>query len=265
MNSFRSPGKVLRRLTLTPLARRELRSWPRFMINYALGLVGEQPYIFRSGARVQVGRGVDHATIVEIFFRRDYGTIPAGSVVLDIGASIGAFTVYAATSAPDVRVYAYEPLPEFARLLHENVRINGLSGAVTCVTAAVAGTATPRDLVCGGHTILFPTLYADGADRTATTVRVPCTTLADILQVHQLARVHVVKMDCEGAEYEILYNTPASCLEKLSEIRMEYHNLDGQTQNIGAMTHFLQDHRYDVTLAAPTTPTSGNLWARRHD
>ena len=32
-------------------------------------------------------------------------------------------------------------------------------------------------------------------------------------------------MDCEGAEYEILYGTPSPLLRRISQIRMEYHNL----------------------------------------
>src|SRR5262245_12868978 len=109
----RSPAQILRRLRATPMVARSLENWPTFMWHYALGLVPTSPYRFRNGARLRIGRGVDHVPILEIFVREEYGGIADGSVVLDLGANLGAFAVYAATTARGIRVYAYEPSPDF--------------------------------------------------------------------------------------------------------------------------------------------------------
>jgi len=109
--SVRSPRKVVRRLRILPLARREVRSWPRFMAGYALGVVPRRPYAFRNGVRLRIGRGVDHVPIIETFLRRDYGAVRAGATVLDLGSSTGVFAVYAAATAPGARIVAYEPCP----------------------------------------------------------------------------------------------------------------------------------------------------------
>src|SRR5262245_3242896 len=118
---FRAPSKVARRLRLTPLAARKVKTWPRFMFNYALGIVPGAPYSFRNRARLQIGRGVDHVPIIEIFLREEYGAVTHDAVVVDVGANIGAYSVYAAMSARGVKVYAYEPMPAFYRLLQENI------------------------------------------------------------------------------------------------------------------------------------------------
>jgi FkbM family methyltransferase len=235
------------------------------MFNYSLGLVPDVPYAFRSGGRVRIGRGVDHVPLIEIFLREEYGRLPDGATVLDLGANIGAFSVYAATTARDLRILAYEPMPEFFQLLQENVRLNDVARQVTCFNLAVAGRPGPRTFVVEGAGVLFPTLVlppGPGVERTAT---VACTTLAEICDANGLRRVDVLKMDCEGAEYEILYETPASCFERLKEIRMEYHDAGAPPRDLGSLTAFLRGRGYEVVLSRATGPANGTLWVRRRD
>lgn len=264
VKSFRSPAKVARRLKLTPLAARRIASWPRFMYSYTLGLVPSTPYAFRNRARLKIGRGVDHVPIIEIFLREEYGAVADGAVILDLGANIGVFSIYAATTARDVTIYAYEPMPDFFRLMEENVCLNGIEAAVKCFNSAVAGDANDRELYVEGTEFFFPTLLQPDDPRATRTVRVPCTTLVEILDSNNLPRVDLVKMDCEGAEYEILYNTPLSYFDRIGEIRMEYHNLDRGRSNVDALAAFLMERGYDIVRSRPTSPTNGNLWARKH-
>jgi len=107
--SVRSPGKLARRLRLLPLVARDVENWPAFMYHYALGFVPTRAYEFRNGARLKIGRGVDHVPIIEIFLRRDYGTPPDDAVIVDLGANIGVFSIYATATARNARVYAYPP------------------------------------------------------------------------------------------------------------------------------------------------------------
>jgi FkbM family methyltransferase len=264
VKSFRSPSKVARRLKLTPLVARKLASWPRFMYNYALGFVPNAPYSFRNHAQLKVGRGVDHVPIIEIFLREDYGVVADGAVVLDLGANIGVFSVYAATTARGVRIYAYEPMADFYQLLQENIRLNQLGGVVKCFNCAVGSDTGARELFVDGTNFFFPTLVAPNGGGATHKVHVPCTTLAEILDANRLQRVDLVKMDCEGAEYEILYSTPARYFDQIEEIRLEYHNLDSDQRNVGAMAEFLRSRNYEITLTKAMTQTNGNLWARKH-
>ena len=89
------------------------------------------------------------------------------SVVVDLGASIGTFAIYAATSAPNVRVYAYEPMPDFFRLMQANISLNGLDASVTCFNMAVAGDGADRELFVAGAGLAFSNArvaVADDAD-----------------------------------------------------------------------------------------------------
>jgi FkbM family methyltransferase len=259
--SFRTPKKVLRRLRYLPVAMRTVRNWPRFMWNYALGFRHDGEYRFRNGGRLRIGRAIDHVPVLEIFFEKDYGVMPDGSVIIDLGANIGVFSVYASSSARGVTVYAYEPFPGYFATLQVNAALNADRGTVHCFNMAVAGAQGRRSLFTEGEALYFPTLVEpDGA--TGSLV-VPCTTLARILDDHGLQRVDMLKLDCEGAEYEILYNTPGSYFDRIREIRMEYHNLPEPRANVQELRSFLAERGYDVWHMKENGPANGCLWARK--
>jgi FkbM family methyltransferase len=264
--SFRSPAKVARRLKLLPEVARHVKNWPSFMWHYALGLVPEKPYRFRNGARLKIGRGVDHVPVIEIFFREDYGAMPSDAVIVDLGASVGVFSVYAAATSRNSRIYAYEPMPDSYRLAQENVRINGQEQAIRCFNHAVGGEAGARDLYVAGTDFFFPTLLGPddtGGNAQAEHISVHCTTLAEIIEANGLDRIDMLKMDIEGAEYEFLYGAPARCFERIGEIRMEYHDLDGERRNVDSLKRFLEERGFQVTHEQAVSATNGNLWARR--
>jgi len=261
--SFRSPAKVMRRLTMAPSAAREVKNWGSFIYHYALGLVPQGTYNFRNGAHLKIGQGIDHAPIIEVFLRREYGPIADGAVIVDLGASIGTFSVYAGTIARKTTIYAYEPLPGFFDLLQENLRLNRLDGTVRSINAAVAGAPGERDLVVTGGKFYFPTLLRREGEAGTRSIRVPCTTLPDIIDAHGLTRIDLLKMDCEGSEYEILYAVSDSYLRRIAEIRLEYHNLDADQCNRQGMAAFLRAKDYEICLTKENTPTNGILWARR--
>jgi FkbM family methyltransferase len=261
--NFRSPRKMARRLKYLPLAIRKIRNWPAFMYHYALGLKPKGAYLFRNGAQLIISRGVDHVPIIEIFLNEDYGAIPDDAVVIDLGANIGVFTIYATTTARSVRVYAYEPSPDFCAVLKENVHLNQRNESVRCFNHAVASEVGDRYLDVRGGKFFFPTLISTTNNERQEHVLVRCTTLAQIMESNHLEHVDLLKMDCEGAEYEILYPTPLSCLKRISKIRMEYHNLDSGEHHVGGLKRFFAQNGFAVTHQHSTSKTNGTLWVER--
>jgi hypothetical protein len=80
----------------------------------------------------------DIVTVYLIFCRRDYGLIMKGSTVVDIGANIGLYSVYAAMNGA-AAVYAYEPCTESYGLLEKNISENGFNEIIKPVNAVVMG------------------------------------------------------------------------------------------------------------------------------
>lgn len=264
--SFRSPANVIRRLRYLPLAARKIRNWPAFIYHYALGLTPTRPYRFRNGALLQIGRAIDHVPIIEIFLQEEYGFVPNDSIILDLGANIGAFSIYATSTARKVQVYAYEPFPKFSALLRENVRLNQQTDAIRCFDTAVAGESGTRSLRLAEKGFFFPTLLSlETSDGARNQTEVPCLTLPQIIDGHDLPRVDLLKMDCEGAEYEILYATPASYLKKIRELRMEYHHLNSPEHQLESLERFLAGHGFTVTQRNSSSATNGTVWFQQRE
>lgn len=167
--------------------------------------------------------GVAKIVLREIEKSYDLDSIPfeAGDTVIDIGAQVGVVSCYLAKKHPDIKVLAYEPVPEnYARLVR-NLKANGIEN-VTAINSAVTGDG--RDLTLIGH------LDKNSGGISAFTSNghgeakyiVPSVTLADVFRVYNLSRVKLLKIDCEGAEYEILRHFGP--LDKIDYVRGEFHS-----------------------------------------
>ena len=231
---------------------------------YKYGFVHEEPLVFdtRSGVHVEVPLRLLH-TFKEIFMDECYlagleNEIPANATVIDIGANAGYFSLFAAASSPGAKVYAFEPVPVNYAQLKRHCDLNKPK-TLHCFQQAVAGhcgeitlTFDPLDSFTTSATIL------DSPKATDRSFAVPCVTLQDLMDLHNIRRCDLLKMDCEGAEYEIFYNCPPDVLKRIDQIAMEVHGGREKNQNIDALESFLIGQGF-ATRRRPV----GMLWAWR--
>lgn len=162
-------------------------------------------------------------TLLDRVYERLGFAIEPDWTVLDIGAGIGDFTILAARSAPRGHVYAFEPFPESFALLRQNVDRNLVSNTQLFPTAV---TGRPRTLTLDtsrGEPLMVASVDASASDA-GDGPGVASTTLAEVVDQHGIERIDLLKLDCEGAEYDILLNSPVECIDRIQRIAMEYHD-----------------------------------------
>lgn len=162
------------------------------------------------------------AAEAERIYRLPALDLPPGAVVLDIGAHVGVVSCYLSKRFPQARIIAFEPHPEnFARLVR-NLDTNGCHN-VFCYPSAVTADGRPL-LLHGDHTINTGSYsaWAGGQDQ----ARVPSVAIADIWRDERLTDVALLKLDCEGAEYEILHGLNGE-LAGVAHLIMEVHENEG--------------------------------------
>jgi FkbM family methyltransferase len=201
----------------------ETTQWVRITAAY-LGLAGlRYPYVLtlRAGERIPLQETTDLKTFWQVFLHHVYRVQPTDRIILDIGANIGLFTLYAARAAPQARIFALEPFPAtFARLL-TTVHDHHLEPRVTCLNYAATGAPgirTMRDVATPSQrrSLTSPATAIPG-------IQVRGKALDQIFDENSLRRVDLLKMDIEGSEYEVLLATPEKVLAQVRRIALEYH------------------------------------------
>lgn len=201
-----------------------LTNWPIFFFDY-FHLIQKDViiYHFRDGTKLITRPGtVDRGLINAILVKKEYNQllsfdINKSDVVVDVGAHIGIFSIFAATKTKNGRVYSYEPLLENFKFLERNILINSLKN-ISIFNLGIAGRKMERKFFInpeGGSLIENSNLSFR---------RIQCITLKDIFNDNKLEKINFLKIDCEGAEYEILFNTSQNILKKIDKISLEYHS-----------------------------------------
>ena len=143
----------------------------------------------------------------------------ANARVLDIGAYIGDTTVFFVRGGAQ-KVIAFEPHPKLYQLALKNIEINRLSEKVVLFNEGVAAKdgelCIKEDSDVGAAAGFGLSQAVQGS-----AVRIRLSSINRILE--KTGTVDVLKMDCEGAEFEILENLSTDDLKKIKVIGLEYH------------------------------------------
>ena len=144
----------------------------------------------------------------------DYGILNVeGKLVLDIGAFVGDSAMLFALRGAR-RVVAVEPSPWAFNVAMRNVKANGLSDTVELINCAVMREE--------GKTLTLPSSEIGADFRVSVTkggVPVPICTLDSLIE--RFGPFDVLKMDCEGCEYESIPYSRR--IGEVKEVLIEYH------------------------------------------
>ena len=152
------------------------------------------------------------------------------SVLIDIGANIGIFSVFASINT-NSKIIAIEPHPDNYSLLLCNLELNDINNIITINSAVgerhenrfleIGQALSGCQLIPSGHSV--PTMKKS--------IEVDCRTLIEIMQTSNVdleRNPSFIKLDCEGSEYEILESIDNEYLSKIKVISMEYHLKKGE-------------------------------------
>ncbi|GLX29963.1 FkbM family methyltransferase [Streptomyces lavendulae] len=195
-----------------------------------------------------------------------------GDIVVDVGANIGMFALFAAAQADRVIVHAFEPVPVVARALEANMRLYGVTGTVSC--AAAGASAGVRVLTFYPQSSLQSGFYADAQNdqqivgeyarhqtealpdltaelravaaealeptawsRTANRqeLEVPVIRLSDWIRASALGRIDLLKVDAERAEEDVLAGIDDEHWPFIGQVVAEVHDLDGRVDRLRAL------------------------------
>lgn len=227
-----NPGFLIKRILEMPrnfkrapeilAAKKEFEDWARVVSTYLGYPMIQFPYLLQTKhyGKLQLTEFSDLITAWIIYLRQEYPIRGDEKVILDVGANIGAFSVFAGYRCPSASIYALEPFPTTFRQLYHNIEINNLQQRVRIHSLALAGHSGERIM---SDVDSEPSHKRHFAEDNGNGTTVKTLSLADFLTQEQIDVVDFLKMDIEGAEHEVILSTPAEVLQKFGIISMEFH------------------------------------------
>jgi len=191
----------------------------------------KRPYCLklRNGLKFFVNSWESAGPINSIIFFKEYGSLKkskAKEVYIDVGAHIGAFSVYSASLNKGRKVYAFEPESNNYKMLKKNISINSLHN-IQPYNIAVAGKTGKGFLALGRAGTQSHSLFR----KSKKTKEVKTISLNDIFRVNKINECDFLKMDCEGAEYDIFFNTNHNVLRRINKMFIECHDTEDNKCN----------------------------------
>ncbi|MGA3020473.1 MAG: FkbM family methyltransferase [Candidatus Micrarchaeales archaeon] len=139
-----------------------------------------------------------------------------GREVVDVGASIGDSAIYFAMKGAH-RVYGFEAYPYSYRIALKNVKLNNLNKKVMLFNECLGG--KPGSILIDEK---FKSEERSPLMHFEKGKRIRVITLDEIVKRHNIKDA-ILKIDCEGCEYDIVLKTKPEILRRFSQIMIEYH------------------------------------------
>jgi FkbM family methyltransferase len=170
-----------------------------------------------------------------------------GDTVIDIGAHIGRYTI---TSSKQVgkngKVVAIEADPENFQLLKRNIALNKLTNVMP-LNYAVFSERTKIKLYEQSASAKYNSIMLTRAAKTKNYVEVNADTLDSILKLNGVNRVNWIKIDVEGAEFEVLKGSTKSLSGENMYLLIEIHNIEDPS-HYDNIVNLLKDDNYEITF-----------------
>jgi FkbM family methyltransferase len=189
---------------------------------------------------------------IEDFYKIDelISQIPSNAIIVDVGANAGYFSFLALSKLKDAKVYAFEPMAVNVELFTKNISLNkNLEQRLTFFPKAMTGDRTgPIEIFYDTQTNnpIIASVFEDFSSLNNQTKQVDAISLQDFIVGNNIRQIDLLKLDCEGSEFPILYNSPVSVWEVIKGMTVEVHNLDGEKRNADSLIEFLETKGYVI-------------------
>lgn len=239
-----------------------LKNWWLYPVVY-LKLIKQPTVIFeiKNGMKIMLRTNstdlmaFTHVWLIEEYSKQGF-EINETDIVIDVGAHIGLFSLYASQSCKKGLVYAFEPMIENYKMLESNFQLNNIQNIITENSAISKSTS---------KIILYQNQDESGHSKFVTTdnpIEVNSKSLNDFFGENKLKACHLLKLDCEGAEYEIIDSLNEKYFDIIEKMIIEYHLADSNPELLENLKNKLKLNSYEISIN-PLFKDIGFLYAKK--
>ena len=229
--------RVAGKLRVALSARHIFANWPSVVARIAMSNVGfgstsDLRVSTRNGSTMRVPNTASaRSPLFEVLVDDQYllgqvaGSLGGHASVVDIGAHVGSFSIAVAEHLPEATISCYEPSPTTYRYLRANLVANGLDARVRSYRSAVGDRTGTARLLETAPVGCENTILARGSDR-GDGSQVAVVSFDDVVAANG-GTVDLLKVDCEGGEYDIVLGSADASWAGVWQVVCEYHPVEG--------------------------------------
>jgi FkbM family methyltransferase len=174
-------------------------------------------------------------------------------VIVDIGANVGMVSIYLAKKFPKAKIFAYEAHPHTYDNLLRNINLNGVTNinpfnlAVYSMDDEILDISL--DVVNTGSSSCYKSISNSKIEKIRT------ISLDTIIKKNNISRIKYFKIDCEGAEFDILENSKLIHQIEIEDIGIEIHSfMKSKGKNISQLINLINK----ISKSNPKIKIHGN-------
>ncbi|MEN5196995.1 amino acid adenylation domain-containing protein [Sphingobacterium faecium] len=217
-------------------------------------------------------------------------SLPPSACVIDIGANIGMFSRYINHLCPDADIYSFEPITPVFKILEYNAKMSNnqiktFNIGVGSEDKLVNFTYYPRNTILSSsygnldeeeqvvQTYINNISNSFTEEQIKTIVqnelvseKIECKvkTLSSIIKENDINQIHLLKIDVEKSEYEVLNGINENDWNKIDQLVIEIHNIENR---LSLITKLLENKNFKIISTEQIKEFEGtnlyNLYAKK--
>lgn len=185
-------------------------------------------------------------------FDRIKSYVQRNSIVIDVGANMGRFTLAFAFAASDGQVICYEPDPRNFEKLRSNIALNDFRH-VKGFNKALGDKSCVRELFkVNQHNAGMNRFISADTQNEIESVETQVSRLDDEVKTLGLTHIDIIKIDVEGFEYKVLQGAEESIKKYRPVLFLELvdENLKDHGDTSGDVIKWLKERNYSIFRAS---------------
>lgn len=208
--------------------------------------------------KIQGGR--DNGEVIPIYFDDVYSFLPVkGKTVIDVGANIGDSSICFVLLGAE-KVISIEPLPKNFEIAKKNIVLNNLANKIDLHLAGCSSTSGTIVVNATYQEIGACIITGSKRDDSKNGISIPLLTLQEIRDRGRVVSGDaILKIDCEGCEYDVILSANKEVLRLFSHILIEYH------YGYRRLMQKLQNCGFEVSITKPVAHRRDYLYEFSED
>jgi len=183
----------------------------------------------KTGLKIKIRtNSTDLMALTNVWMINEYGVedfqIAKNDTIIDVGAHIGLFSLLVSQFCKTGKIFSFEPISDNFNLLMSNLKLNHTEN-IHPFNLAVSKNTSSVDLFLSSDQSAHSIFSSDSESTTVKSI-----SLQRIFDENKISSCKLLKLDCEGAEYEIIDSLPLEYFDKIENIAIEYHVADSKPE-----------------------------------